>query len=312
MATVENLKQATHLPTTETGSTNGATNGSAGSAALAQMLAGRYFPFIGQLDTFGLRAHDWKVRVPERSEMFTIDDAMTYIDGCDYPESADDLLFAWELRQRFGAEAIHRMSMLDAMCGPGILGRKLLILGAKNVIFHDGDKTMTAHARNQASGVLQPGQGMDTITSAAEAIPVADNTFDLVVCHNSTHQLSDIDKLQAVTRELLRITAPGGHVVIADFQRGTTDEYFRAVEQRLIYTKPEIVPLLVPSLRAAFSRGEFAGVIGSIPGIRRWSVVDAQLPTLAPWMQQVVDEDPVKGHIMDFSPISLRAIVQKE
>lgn len=313
MARTEELIQTAHLPDTKTGSPNGATSGFTASTVLAQILEGRNFPFQGQLsDPFGLRALDFSRRVPERSEIFTAEDARIYIDGCDYPDSVDDLLFAWEIQQRFGAEAIRRMSILDAMCGPGRLGRELLILGAQNVVFHDGDETMTAHARNQASAVLQPGQSMKTITSAAEAIPAADSTFDLVVCHNSTHQLLDIDKLEGVMRELLRVTVPGGYLVIADFQRGITPDYFRAAGQRLINTRPEIVPLLIPSLRAAFSRAEFESVIGSIPGIRNWSVTDAQLPTLTSQMQEVVDRDPVKGHVMDFSPISQRVIVQKE
>ena len=49
-----------------------------------------------------------------------------------------------------------------------------------------------------------------------------------------------------------------------------------------------------------------------MPGIKQWSVVDAEPPVLSPKMQERVDADFVKGHIMDYSPISVRVIVQKE
>lgn len=47
-------------------------------------------------------------------------------------------------------------------------------------------------------------------------------------------------------------------------------------------------------------------------GIKRWSVTDAQPPILNSKWQERVDADFVKGHLMDFSPISQRVIVQKE
>ena len=80
---------------------------------------------------------------------------------------------------------------------------------------------------------------------------------------------------------------------------------FKLVEERYCKMVQEI-------RRTAFSTEEFASVVRSIPGIKGWSVSDAQLPILTPDMQRRVNEDPVKGHVMDFSPISQRVIVQKE
>lgn len=279
-----------------------------------EVLVERRLSFTKQPDSdpFGLRDFDFSIRVTERSEMFTKEEARTYIDGCDYPESADDLLLALEMQRFFGPDGLHRMRILDAMCGPGRLGRELLNMGAQRLVFHDGDDTMIAHARNQASVVLQPGQIMDTVTSPVDNIPLPDKTFDLVVCHNSTHQLSSIDRLHAVMEEFLRITVPGGHIVIADYQRATKPKFLKVLEERLQWTRPEIVPLLIPTFAAAFSKKEFNNVLQSIPGIQKWSVTNAQPPVLTPEMRERVDADPVKGHLMDFSPISLRVIVQKE
>lgn len=263
-------------------------------------------------DPFGLRSFDFSVRVPEKSEMFDEKEARTYIDGCDYPETADDLLLALEMQRLFGHAAIRRMKILDAMCGPGRLGREFLDLGAHHVVFHDGDEVMIKHARNQAFKTMQSGQNMGFVTSPVDNIGLPDNMFDLVICHNATHQMANIDRLQMAMQEFLRITAPGGHIVIADYQRATTPEFFKALEERLKFTRPEVVPLLVPSFTAAFSKGEFGSVLSRVPGIKSWSVTDAQPPVLNPVMQARVEQDFVKGHLMDYSPISLRAIVQKE
>lgn len=263
-------------------------------------------------DPFGLRGFDFSVRVPEKSEIFDAGEARAYIEGCDYPESADDLLLALEMQRLFGPVAIRGMRILDAMCGPGRLGREFLGLGTQRVWFHDGDEIMTEHTKEEALKVLADGQAIDIITSPVEEIPISDNTFDLVISHNATHQMASVDRLSLAMREFVRITAPGGHVVIADYQRSTTPNFFRALEERLHFTRPEIVPLLIPSFTAAFSKAEFGSVICSIAGIRKFLVTDAEPPVLDQKMWQRVDADFVKGHLMDFSPISLRAIVQKD
>ncbi len=271
---------------------------------------------LGSLETLvarkRLRDHDWKVRIPEKSELFEGGEVQTYIDGCDYPESADDLLLALEVQRMFGQDSIGRMRILDAMCGPGRLGREFLGLGVQSVWFHDGDEIMTAHAKEEAHTVVTDEQNIGIITALVEDIPVSDNSFDLVICHNATHQMANIDRLGMAMREFIRITTPGGHVIIADYQRHTTPEFLESLEERLKATKRKIVPLLLPSFFAAFSKEEFDDVLSKIPGIRSWSVTDAQPPVLDQVMQERVEHDFVKGHLMNFSPISLRAIIQKE
>jgi ubiquinone/menaquinone biosynthesis C-methylase UbiE len=263
-----------------------------------------------EFDPFGLRRIDFRVRIPEKTEIFSPEEARAYIDGCDYPESIDDLLLALEIEHLFGSKTLKQMNIMDAMCGPGRLGRELLILGAHSVTFHDGDPIMLAHAKTQAHS-LNGRVGFQL--SPVDAIGLPDNTFDLVVCHNSTHQLSDEAKLATVMKEFVRIIKPGGHIVIADFQRETTPEFIDALDERLKWTKNTIVPLLIPTFLAAFSKNEFSEAIGKVPGLPQWSVLDAKAPSwLTPAMLKQVNADPVKGHILDFSPISLRVIAQKE
>lgn len=264
-------------------------------------------------DLSGLRSFDFTMRVPEITEMFTPTEARTYIEGCDYPETVDDLLLALEIQGRFNKDSgIRNMRILDAMCGPGRLGREFLDLGVPSVTFHDGDETMTSHARDQATVYTEFGQSIDVVTSSADNIPLPDNTFDLVVCHNSTHQVASIGRLRLVMREFLRLTTPGGYVIIADYQRATAPGFLENLEERLQYTKPEIVPLLIPSFTAAFSKDEFRSVLGSLQDTESWSVTDAEPPLLTPRLRDRVNADPVKGHLMDYSPISLRVIIQKK
>lgn len=265
---------------------------------------------IKESDPFGLRKIDFRNRIPEKSEMFSKEEAETYIQGCDFPESADDLLLAWEVKERFG-DLSHK-KILDAMCGPGRLGRELMHLGANHVVFHDGDQTMITHAVMEASLTKGSHQHVESIVSQADTIHAPNGVFDLVVCHNSTHQMNSKERLGSVLAEFVRVTKPGGFVLIADFQRDTSGGFLKALEQRLMWTKPEIVPLLVPTFTAAFSKQEFEEILRSIPGIKRFQVVDAKLPTLDPRMRERVNLDPVKGHELDFSPISLRVIIQKE
>lgn len=144
-----------------------------------------------------------------------------------------------------------------------------------------------------------------------DEISLPDAMFDLVVCHNSTHQLSSMDRLELTIEELLRLTAPGGRIVVADYQRSTKPAFLRSLEERLRNTKPEIVPLLIPTFMAAFSKREFMSVLQLIPGIKSWSVTDAKPPVLTPGLQERVNSDPVRGHLMDYSSISLRADIQK-
>lgn len=262
-------------------------------------------------DPFGIGGIDFSVRIPERSELFDEEEARIYIEGCDYPESVDDFLLALEVRNMFGPEPIRNMRVLDAMCGPGRLGREFLAMGANSVTFHDGHATMIEHARTEAENARGSEQTAGFVVSDVESVPLPDNSFDLVVCHNATHQLSDVWKLGRTMSEFLRLTAPGGHVIVADYQRPTTPELVTAANDRLLFTAEGIVPLLIHSFRAAFSKEEFAAILGLIPEIAAASVSNAQSPVLSEEMSQIVEADPIKGHLMDFSPISQRLTIRK-
>jgi len=261
------------------------------------------------VDPFGLRKVAFSSRVPESSEMFNPREAQTYIDGCDYPGTVDYLLPALRIQEIVGS--LTDKTILDAMCGPGVLGRELLTLGAPHVVFHDGDPRMINHAVTEASGTLRPGQQVHSMILPVDQLRPA-NFFDLVVCQNSLHQLTSIERLREAIESMLRVTRLGGLAIIFDYQRANSPGFLAALEERLMWTRPDIVPLLIPTFMAAFSRPEFEDVLSLIPGIKGWSVNDARLPNLTPERQAQVDHDPVKGHVLDRSPISLEIIIQKE
>lgn len=259
-------------------------------------------------DPFGLRRVDFSVRVPEASEMFGNREAKTYINGCDYPTSVDDLLLVWELQRTI--PDIRSGKVLDVMCGPGRLGRELLGIGLQDVTFHDGHPTMLRHAVQKAVRSLHPEQRINAIRSEVTTIPVDKNTFDLVVCHNSTHQLANPERLREAMGELVRIVKPGGHVVIADYQRDTSPRFLTKLEERLAFTRKKIRPLLVPTFKAAFTKQEWHTALLGIPNIS-WEITDAPKPKLEPWQEQRASLDHVKGHRMDYSEISLRIVIKK-
>lgn len=267
------------------------------------------FSIRNERDPFGLKKRDFSKRVPEKSEMFSREEALTYINGCDFPESADDLLLSIEITQRF--PDFRNLHILDTMCGPGRLGRELLKIGTQKVTFHDGDPVMLRHARDQAWHEQRMGTLLDFTLSPVDNIPLPSDSFDLVACHNSTHQLASEDKLRATIAQWLRITKLGGFIFIADYQRNTSPEFISALEERLTWTKERIRPLLIPTFSAAFSKEEFSRTLESIPGVQEFLVFDASLPELTPQMWERVKQDPVKGHVLDFSPISLRVIARK-
>ncbi|HCM51970.1 TPA: hypothetical protein DIS56_02450 [Candidatus Saccharibacteria bacterium] len=270
-----------------------------------------------EANRFGFRPEDFIIRAPEQSELFDEEDTRKYIEGCDYLKSADDLLLALELQNAFGIENIRNMRILDAMCGPGRLGRELLGLGVSHVTFHDGHRTMINHAEAKATETLASNadnQSVRFVTSDAESTGLLSNEFDLVVCHNSIHQLRDDERLRGVIEEFARVTAPGGHIVIADYQRDPTSEFVDAITERLENTDEQVVDLLRDTFKAAFSKDEFASVLRKIPGISHWLVADARQPDLLDFdleTQIRIAGDHIKGHLMDYSSISQRVIVRK-
>jgi demethylmenaquinone methyltransferase / 2-methoxy-6-polyprenyl-1,4-benzoquinol methylase len=120
---------------------------------------------------------------------------------------------------------------LDLCCGTGDIALALARRGV-SVVGLDFSEPMLAVARNRGKGKPQRTEGAgqkaqidDTalagdgsnprfIRGDAQQIPFPDNTFDIVTIGYGLRNLASID---AGLREMLRVTRPGGRLLILDF-----------------------------------------------------------------------------------------------
>jgi SAM-dependent methyltransferase len=96
-------------------------------------------------------------------------------------------------------------SALDIGCGEGRFCRKLAALGIPATGI-DPTAELIAEARCRDT------EG-DYRIAAAEALPLGDAAFELVICYLS---LIDIDDLRTAIAEITRVLAPGGTLLIAN------------------------------------------------------------------------------------------------
>ena len=100
--------------------------------------------------------------------------------------------------------------MLDVGCGDGGLGLALWQNGAAFVVGCDVDRRMVARAAAEALRLHAP---LHYVQAGAEHLPFADGSFDLVTV---VTVLAFLPEPAAALRELARVLAPGGRLVIGD------------------------------------------------------------------------------------------------
>ncbi len=262
-------------------------------------------PTIVESDTLGLKRVDSGLRVPEACEIFDTPEAQTYIEGCDFPTTSDYAIVAAEIAQLFDNSDNITGHIVEVCPGPGNLCGELLEIGANRVTGIDGSPVMLAHVRKKFRGQIADGR-MNFKQGLAQALPLSDNSVDGIVNFNSFHQFADDQRAFVALREMARVLKPGGWGLVRDFKRGASQG---AIDRRLEKTKPEIKPLLLASLKAAFTADEFKGFLTQIPGIE-FSVVDTQSPwRLSEAVCERMRNDPV-AHWMDFL-ISQHVIIKK-
>jgi SAM-dependent methyltransferase len=101
--------------------------------------------------------------------------------------------------------------VLDGACGAGVVARQAAqqVGPTGNVIGRDLHADMLAVARSLPE---LPGVSIRWQEGSAVALPFSDETFDVVVCQQGLQFFSD---RRAALREMQRVLAPGGRVVLS-------------------------------------------------------------------------------------------------
>ena len=130
-------------------------------------------------------------------------------------------------------------SVLDVGCGPGMHTVAMAgIVGATGrVTGVDHDAQMIAVARERARGA-GVGGWVTHQTGDAYALPIGDGAFE---CTRSERMLQHLERPADAVAELVRVTAPGGRVVIADSDFGSLsfDGVASGLERRMVAFKAE-------------------------------------------------------------------------
>jgi ubiquinone/menaquinone biosynthesis C-methylase UbiE len=149
--------------------------------------------------------------------------------------------WARDLVARSGAKPGERI--LDVACGTGIVVREVLPFVGPNgrVTGVDFSPAMLAVARNR----VPPGEApAEWYEASAEALPLSDAAFDLVLCQQGLQFFPD--KPGAI-REFRRVLAPGGRVALSVWRTLEHNPVHKALNEAVVRH------LGTPSLAAVFS-----------------------------------------------------------
>jgi ubiquinone/menaquinone biosynthesis C-methylase UbiE len=101
--------------------------------------------------------------------------------------------------------------VLDVGCSGGYLARKLAAAGpGGRVVGVDPSAAAIGYARRKA------GPAMTFTVGTAQDLPLLDASFDVVTCTLAMHHVPARKRADALA-EMFRVTRPGGHLLIADF-----------------------------------------------------------------------------------------------
>lgn len=123
---------------------------------------------------------------------------------------------------------------VDIGSGTGLLTFRLAPL-VSSVMAVDGSAAMIEHVRETAGswGITN----VDTRVGDFRLLDLPDATFTLAVSNYAYHHVDHAGKLAAL-RELLRVMAPGGRVVISDMMFGVS---VRPRDRRIIWDKVRLI-----------------------------------------------------------------------
>jgi 2-polyprenyl-3-methyl-5-hydroxy-6-metoxy-1,4-benzoquinol methylase len=97
---------------------------------------------------------------------------------------------------------------LDAGCGEGYMSRLIAQRGAAKVVGVDLCADLVEAAQTAAQELALP---IEYHTASVTALPLADESFDVVVCN---HIVNDLERPEPAFHEFARVLVPGGRLVI--------------------------------------------------------------------------------------------------
>ena len=155
-----------------------------------------------------------------------------------------------KLRKALGAAPEHYPRVLEIGAGTGYFSLNLLRAGvAGAATCTDISQGMVDALRANAARL---GLDVEARTADAEALPFADESFDLVLGHAVLHHLPDLDRAFAEFRRVLR---PGGTLVFAG-EPSRYGDRIAAVPKRLAYRASPLWRALLRAGKAPNGHGD--------------------------------------------------------
>jgi len=98
--------------------------------------------------------------------------------------------------------------VLDVGCGTGLLALRLSELGY-DVVGVDPSEGMLEVLRRRAPGV-------EAVRASGANLPFDDAVFDMTLSVATMHHIAEPESVRSTLREMVRVTRPGGHVLVWD------------------------------------------------------------------------------------------------
>jgi len=111
-------------------------------------------------------------------------------------------------RVRYIRQHAPAATAIDVGAGTGVLAERLADAGI-DVVALDPFPGMLEQLRRRRPGV-------QTVVAHGEAIPFQDDSFDLAYSVAVMHHIADPDKVRRTLAEMVRVTRPGGRILIWD------------------------------------------------------------------------------------------------
>lgn len=127
-----------------------------------------------------------------------------------YDDSLPDFVVEHYLAKRLAFIQQHTPQgrSLDVGCGTGQLAGRVAGAGY--------DVTGLDPSRGMLGVMQRSNRAVAGVTGSGMTLPFADDTFELTYCVAVMHHVAESDRVRRTLQEMVRVTKPGGHVLVWD------------------------------------------------------------------------------------------------